>query len=443
MKGMEEVEFGNESVIEDESEIDNGEVDGGELAMAEDDEEIVEDMSFLSFNGHSDSVYCAAIHPNISGAIITGGGDDRAFIWTYGGEIDEMSNNTIGAIKSAVELTGHKDTITSVGFNFDGTMCLTASYDGTIKIWKVSSDITSAPILLHSLEGPEDIEWAEWHSKGNAVVAGSSDGTCWMWLANTGQCVQVLAGHEGGVSSGGFTKDGKLIYTGGEDGTVRAWMPKTGACKHVFSGAHFGHEAIVTCFVNSEDGELLVSGSGDGTVKLFQLSTKKMLLSLTHSKPSPVTVFDKATASAAEHEAATEEDELLAVECVGLSRGALKFIASGGMDKSLKIWEMSSGSLRCQCLHPDALVALQWVAAHPVVCTAALDLQLRLWDARSGTLMQSFTGHTAMVTNIYLGSITAGQREEFNRADITDVIISCSDDKTSKIYLLNIPDLLK
>ena len=49
-----------------------------------------------------------------------------------------------------------------------------------------------------------------------------------MWLTHTGQCVQVLAGHDGAVTSGCFSKDGKFVCTGGEDGTIRIWAPKTG-----------------------------------------------------------------------------------------------------------------------------------------------------------------------------------------------------------------------
>ena len=109
------------------------------------------------------------------------------------------------------------------------------------------------------LEGPEDIEFAEWHSKGNAIIAGSKDGTVWMWLTQTGQCVQVFAGHDGGVSCGCFTKDGNVVCSGGEDGTVRLWAPVTGKCKHTFEG-HFGHEGMVTCLASSSDGDLLLSG---------------------------------------------------------------------------------------------------------------------------------------------------------------------------------------
>ena len=36
----------------------------------------------------------------------------------------------------------------------------------------------------------------------NALIAGSKDGTVWMWLSHNGQCVQVFAGHDGGVTCG-------------------------------------------------------------------------------------------------------------------------------------------------------------------------------------------------------------------------------------------------
>jgi WD40 repeat protein len=39
-------------------------------------------------------------------------------------------------------------------------MCLTGGYDGLVKIWK-----TDTGELIQSLEGPEDVEWAQWHSK--------------------------------------------------------------------------------------------------------------------------------------------------------------------------------------------------------------------------------------------------------------------------------------
>lgn len=94
------------------------------------------------------------------------------------------------AVQQGLELGGHTDTVTSVGFNFDGSLALTGAYDGKVQIWNT---VTGA--MVQCLEGPDDIEWAVWHPRGNAVLAGSADGTAWMWLSHNGQCVQVYTSY--------------------------------------------------------------------------------------------------------------------------------------------------------------------------------------------------------------------------------------------------------
>lgn len=239
------------------------------------------DQSRYSFGDHSDSVYCVRIHPHIDGLVITGGGDDKAYIWRY---------DSAGQAVQAIELAGHSDSVATVGFNYDGKFALTGAYDGLVKVWDVQTGA-----LVCQLEGPEDVEWCQWHGKGNAIVAGSADSTVWMWLTSvtapnpdtntsvsTGQCVQVFAGHDGAVSSGCFTSDGKAVCSGGEDGSVRIWAPKTGICKHVFEG-HSGHSMAVNCMsTHSSEPELLLTGSMDGSVLLLQINTLKVLQTFVH-----------------------------------------------------------------------------------------------------------------------------------------------------------------
>ena len=168
---------------EDDDESVWSEMDKADAIDQDDDMEVgdsgeaVEDMSLYQFTSHTDSVYCTALHPTKRGIVITGGGDDRAFIWSY--ETNNTTSTETGSASSnssnrhiLFELTGHTDTVSTVGFNFDGSMALTGSYDGTIRIWSVETGE-----LKLVLDGPEDIEFAEWHSKGNAIMAGSKDGT--------------------------------------------------------------------------------------------------------------------------------------------------------------------------------------------------------------------------------------------------------------------------
>ena len=46
--------------------------------------------------------------------------------------------------------------------------------------------------LVQLLEGPgEGLEWLTWHPRGDVLLAGSEDFTMWMWLAQSGNCMQV------------------------------------------------------------------------------------------------------------------------------------------------------------------------------------------------------------------------------------------------------------
>ena len=93
--------------------------------------------------------------------------------------------------------------------------------------------------LLRTLEGPGDVEWLAWHPKGDVVLCGACDGTLWMWLATSGACMRVFAGHDGAVLCGGFTCDGKKIVSGSADGSLaRVWNPRKGQCAHVMLFYH-------------------------------------------------------------------------------------------------------------------------------------------------------------------------------------------------------------
>jgi WD40 repeat protein len=59
-----------------------------------------------------------------------------------------------------------------------------------VKIWN-----TGDGSLVVDCEGPsEDILWVKWHSKGDVVLAGSTDMSIWMWSVPAGQCMAVFSG---------------------------------------------------------------------------------------------------------------------------------------------------------------------------------------------------------------------------------------------------------
>ena len=232
--------------------------------------------------------------------------------------------------------------------------------------------------------------------------------------------------------------DGKFAATGGEDGTVRVWAPKTGQCRHVFE-SHFGHHDAVSCMASSPDGDSLLSGGLDGRVLLLQISGKRLLKEFAKSTPDT---------------SKGDEEVVDSVECVGFSQSReFNWAASGGSSKELHVWDIVSGNCRASCVHGGSVVALKWHSSLPLITTAALDNLVRVWDARSGSCVLELSGHSDLVTNIDMKTITIAEHEacesdpslpplppdsnsttEKRTKNEVDVIVAVSDDHTSRVF---------
>jgi angio-associated migratory cell protein len=278
--------------------------------------------------------------------------------------------------------------------------------------------------LLRVLEGPEDIEWACWHSKGNCVLAGSKDGTIWMWLVQNGQCMAVFSGHDGLVSCGSFCSDGKLLCSGGEDGTVRVWQPRTAQCSKVFQDAE-AHEAAITCLV--AEGDYVLTGSLDGTARLYTCQTMRLLNTFLHSTGHAVQSNDM-------EDEEGDGEEVQAVEAVAFSSSAYKWLCTAGADKLAKVWDYAGTQPRIICTHGGGVVAAKWHSALPLLVTAALDRSLRIWDARDGRCCLTLTGHVDLIVNLSLSSYR--EKTEYGE-ELKDMLVSVSDDRTARVYVLD------
>lgn len=112
----------------------------------------------------------------------------------------------------------------SVNFSSDGRRIVELIDKGRRSIvWdshtgKVISTITNAAYSCSVQMNPD----------GNLVLTSSSTGTARTWDANTGQLVQIFAGHTNRVSQASFTPDGQHIVTASHDGSARLWETKTG-----------------------------------------------------------------------------------------------------------------------------------------------------------------------------------------------------------------------
>lgn len=105
------------------------------------------DDSFAQFAEHEAAVFAVALNPKDPLVAVSGGEDDLAHIWrTDNGD-------------TLLKLEGHTDSVTSVGFSFDGEMVATGGMDGRVRVWrkiKGTEGYLSWEFLIN-LEGPDEV----------------------------------------------------------------------------------------------------------------------------------------------------------------------------------------------------------------------------------------------------------------------------------------------
>ncbi|KAF9609505.1 hypothetical protein IFM89_016866 [Coptis chinensis] len=173
--------------------------------------------------------------------------------------------------------TGHSNSITSLAFSGDGKLLASGSFDGLVQVWDAYSGSHKC-----TLAGPSDGVEVRWHPRGNLVLVGWEDSTVWLWNADKATHLNIFFGHEGSVTCGDFTPDGKTICTTSNDTSLRIWNPKTGSKIHVVKGYPYHTEAI-TCLTISYDSNLAITGSEDSSVHMVHIATGKGQITQSHS----------------------------------------------------------------------------------------------------------------------------------------------------------------
>ncbi|GAA6060165.1 hypothetical protein JCM10212_005166 [Sporobolomyces blumeae] len=337
------------------------------------------DDSFATSTLHSAAVFCLAVHPESPNLAVSGGEDDLAYIF----------NTTNG--QQIAKLEGHQDSVTSVGWNFDGTMVATGGMDGRINVWRVRS--SEGPWearewkLLTTLEGPDEVNWIDWHPKGSLLLAGGADGTVWLWNLPSGNTLHVLSGHTAPVTCGRFTPDGKRILTASEDSTLILWDPRDGSPIHKLTGAdaRFRLDSGINCIAINPTSTVAILGGAEGGLRAVNLVQGSVLAAMEgHEEGASI--------------------EMVAFNEVPKSGGAaaVTVVVSVGTDGRVCTWEASSFRLRSTGSHEDAVTSLAFSPHTPTFLTGSADKTLKLWDYRTGSCVKTLLGNRDIVHTVSL-----------------------------------------
>jgi serine/threonine protein kinase len=147
--------------------------------------------------------------------------DGTRFLLFSGANVDLYDAVTAAPLAT---LRGHLDAVTAAVYSPDGARLLTASRDGTARVWDTATGADLVELKGHT----GDVTSAAFSPDGTRIVTASVDHSARVWNASTGQLLAEMHGHTGEVYSASWSPDGTRVFTTSLDGTARIWDTAAG-----------------------------------------------------------------------------------------------------------------------------------------------------------------------------------------------------------------------
>jgi WD40 repeat protein len=298
---------------------------------------------------------------------------------------------------------GHALAVNGARFSRDGVHVVTASRDGTARVWSTETGAEVTPRLRHG----GNVRLALFSPDGSMILTASEDGSARLWNAGTGQPLGPVLAHQDIVTSAAFDPHGTLVGTASFDGTARLWN---------LSGTQtvaIRHEKAVNALSFSPDGRWFVTASADGTARIWDTEFGQLRCDpLEHQN-----IVESASFSPDGSLVVTASDDNTArvwrsSDCKVIGRplvheGAVRsasfssdgsLVVTASRDNTARLWKSSSGEpIGVALRHADWVEAVAFSGNGQLVVTAGRDKVARVWKVSTGDLLLPPLQHRAEV----------------------------------------------
>lgn len=254
----------------------------------------------------------------------------------------------------------------------------------------VSSLSAQEPKLRATLQGHDNEVVAVAFSPNSKTLASASyDGTLKLWDMTTGKERATLGEYKGCLGCVAFSPDGKTLASGAIGSPVpfpdlydiKLWDVATGKVRTTLKRNN--QFAFVHAVAFSPDGKTLASVSENRNVRLWDLATNK----------------ERATLQGHTKEDQETSEPVCGVMSVAFSPDG-KTLAAASHDMTVKVWDVATSKRSTLQGHTHAVFAVAFSSDGKTLASASGDMTVRLWDFATNKERAILQGHTDSVMSV-------------------------------------------
>jgi WD40 repeat protein len=366
--------------------------------------------------GHTATVNSVAFNPVDGSRLLASGSEDQTVrLW----------DADTGELVRILDEPGQY--VRSVAFSPDGGMLASEVGGDLLRLWEVDTGqlVRSLDEQTGYVSGDGPLSF-DLH--GKMLVSNSTYGEVWVWDPASGELLRTLAGYSAAVNSVAFNPydEGLTLVSGSWDNTARLWDVMTGDLLHSFGGPTSGLFGPMLAGVIPWDGGWAVaavinSPEGPTAPNAWDPATGQLLHSPPTSPGLRVALLGSLAFSPDGRVLATRDPfgvelwDIRSGQSLGLLEGDTGIlspavfgpdgglVASGGRDNAVLIWEATTGELKLTLSgHESEVESLAFgsLGERLVLASGSQDQTVRLWDPDTGEILRIFEGHEGAVTSL-------------------------------------------